>query len=85
MSWVAGWNMPGYLPECEPVSFDTWREAHAYIVEELERAWDYSGTDDDYLEAHTEMHLASEGEPYWVSVEGDRVRYWVEIDREARA
>lgn len=84
MSWVAGWNMPGYLPENEPAMFDTWGEAHAYIVWELERAWD-SGMDEHYLDAHTELGLVSEGEPYWVSVEGDRVRYWVEIDREARA
>ena len=74
--WVAGWNMPGYLPECEPVECDTWHEAHAYIVESLERAWD-EGSDDDYLDAHTLVHHATEGEPYWVSVEGDRVRYWV--------
>ena len=77
-TWVAGWNMPGYLPETEPESFDTWEDAHAYIVGELERAWDM-GEDDDYLPAHTELHAATPGEPYYVSVEGDRVRYWVEL------
>ncbi len=77
-TWVAGWNMPGYLPETDPVSFDTWEEAHAYIVGELERAWDM-GEDADYLEAHTALHTATAGEAYSVSVEGDRVRYWVEL------
>jgi len=74
--WTAGWNMPGYLPESDPVSFDTWHEAHAYVVDSLERAWD-DGSDDDYLDAHALAHHATEGEPYWVSVEQDRVRYWV--------
>jgi len=75
-TWVAGWNMPGYLPEVDPEGFDTWEGAHAYIVESVERAWD-SGEDADYLDSHTELHAATPGEPYWVSVEGDRVRYWV--------
>jgi hypothetical protein len=77
-TWVAGWNMPGYLPESDPEGFDTWGEAHAYIVESVERAWD-GGEDADYLDAHTELHAATPGEPYWVSVEGDRVRYWVMV------
>ena len=76
--WVAGWNMPGYLPESEPVGFDSWEDAHAYIVESVERAWD-DGDDEGYLSAHTELHLAAPGVPYWVSVEGDRVRYWVTV------
>ena len=78
-SWVAGWNMPGYLPETMPESFDTWEEAHAYIVSEFERAWD-DGTDEDYLEAHTELHHMESGVPFWVSVEDDRLRYWVDRD-----
>jgi len=29
--------MPGYLPEVEPVEFDSFKEAKKYIVEELFR------------------------------------------------
>lgn len=35
--YIAGWNMPGYLPEIEPVEFDSFKEAKKYIVEELFR------------------------------------------------
>jgi hypothetical protein len=35
--WRAGLNMPGYMPDSEPASFETWEEARDYIVEEIER------------------------------------------------
>lgn len=37
MNYVAGWNIPGYLPENEPAEFKTFEEAKNYIVEELFR------------------------------------------------
>lgn len=33
--FVAGWNMPGYLPDSEPVEFDDSEEAMEYIKEEI--------------------------------------------------
>lgn len=76
MTWIAGWNMPGYMPEAEPAEFDTWREAHGFIVGEVERAWD-DGTDVDYLPAHTALHVATEDQPYAIDA-GDGYVYWVE-------
>lgn len=35
--FVAGWNMPGYLPDAEPVEFDDSEEAMDYIREEMRR------------------------------------------------
>lgn len=35
--WVAGWNMPGYLPETDPETFDTLEDAVAYLRETAER------------------------------------------------
>jgi hypothetical protein len=35
--FVAGWNMPGYMPDNEPASFETFEDAQAYIREEIER------------------------------------------------
>jgi hypothetical protein len=35
-NWVAGWNMPGCLPESDPVEFDTWVEARDYLRDELD-------------------------------------------------
>jgi hypothetical protein len=31
MKYIAGWNMPGYLPEMEPTIFDTEQEAFEFI------------------------------------------------------
>lgn len=33
--FVAGWNMPGYMPDSEPVEFDDPEEAMEYIKEEI--------------------------------------------------
>lgn len=35
--WIAGWNIPGYLPDDEPQAFATFAEAHDYLIEELNR------------------------------------------------
>jgi hypothetical protein len=32
---VAGWNMPGYMPDSEPAECESFDEARAYIVKEL--------------------------------------------------
>lgn len=51
MAYVAIINIPGYLPESEPVAFDSAREAWDYLIDELERdelAWapdDWNDTD----------------------------------------
>ena len=45
-AFVAGWNMPGYMPDNEPARFQTWEGAREYIVEELERAADCFGNAD---------------------------------------
>ena len=38
--WAAGFNMPGYMPDSDPVECDTWEEARDYLKEEIERAAD---------------------------------------------
>ena len=35
IKYVAGWNMPGYLPETDPQEFDNLAEAREYIVDEI--------------------------------------------------
>lgn len=34
--FVAGWNMPGYMPDEEPASFEDCTDARGYIVNEME-------------------------------------------------
>ena len=75
MPWTAGWNMPGYLPEADPATFDTWHEAHAYIVGEVDRAWDEAEDEGTFLDAHTSLHVVTTDQPYTV-IAGDYA-YWV--------
>lgn len=35
--WVAGWNMPGYMPDSEPARFETFEDARDYIADEMAR------------------------------------------------
>lgn len=32
--YLAGWNLPGCLPEMEPIAFDTLAEAERFIADE---------------------------------------------------
>jgi hypothetical protein len=36
--WSSGWNIPGFLPDDEPLHFDTWTEARAALREALDQA-----------------------------------------------
>ena len=41
--YVAGWNMPGYLPDNPPEEFEDIADARAYIAGELDRVLDEAG------------------------------------------
>lgn len=41
--YVAGWNMPGYMPDSEPVEFDDADDARQYLITELERVEEEEG------------------------------------------
>jgi len=47
MTYVAGWNMPGYLPETDPVEFDTFTDAIDYLKWSLIR-WDLDDSESYY-------------------------------------
>lgn len=38
--YVAGWNMPGYLPDMEPAEFDNAQSAANFLADEMERVAD---------------------------------------------
>jgi len=44
--FVAGYNMPGYLPDSEPAEFDDADVARSYIADELRRYAEYADTDE---------------------------------------
>lgn len=45
--WVAGWNMPGYMPDSEPVTFETNNEALEYIADEIASVAEQCESDDE--------------------------------------
>ena len=55
MRFVAGCNMPGYLPDSEPCVFDTSDEAMAYVRNLMREAADVDDrwSDDDIAEIDT--------------------------------
>jgi hypothetical protein len=72
--FVAGWNMPGYMPDNEPAAFETFEDAQAYIREEIERGNEESYAPED-VEAALERLDESEEEfgetigkyHYWIT------------------
>lgn len=46
-------NQPGYLPEVEPVDFDSCAEAWSYVADEIERDWE---NDDVFEGSFIEQH-----------------------------
>ena len=74
MTYTAGWNIPGCLPDTteDAATFDTFNEAVAYLAQEAERFWDqdqdlmgaqdYTGPEDAadarWLPVHTALHNA---------------------------
>jgi hypothetical protein len=64
MTILAGWNMPGYMPDNEPADFETFEGARNYIAEELENVIEslYTGVLGDKTadEAEREAALTEE-------------------------
>lgn len=46
IKYVAGYNMAGFLPESDPVEFDSFDDAKDYLASELDLHADYMDTDD---------------------------------------
>ena len=80
--WSSGWNVPGYLPDDEPMNLDTWSAARDALMEELERARDEAtddGVADDnnpYIDAIDDLSDAEDG-INWCQRVGNYV-WWVQ-------
>ena len=83
--YVAGWNMPGYLPEMEPTVFDTEQDATAYLTYEINHFWDQDylgGESGETIDARwTDIHssLRYETAPYSVQNGDGSLTFWVAI------
>lgn len=85
--WSAGHNMPGYLPEGDPVAFRTRKEALDYTIEELRRGAEADYQDEDDAAWAEEYELAAESlagrdadvdGDWYETFEGGRIAFWFE-------
>ena len=60
--YIAGWNIPGYLPESDPAIFDNETDAIRYLSDTVDRFWD-----EDY-EAGTTEENRGEADVKWIDV-----------------
>ena len=86
--YVAGWNMPGYLPETDPVIFDNETDAVRYLSDTVDRFWD-----DDYSAYVTEAsrnavdvkwadvhsNLPYETAPFNITNNDHSLTFWVTV------
>ena len=63
--YVAGWNMPGCLPETDPVIFDNETDAIRYLSDTVERFWE-----EDYAQDTTWANWTKADE-HWGDVFGN--------------
>lgn len=87
MTYTAGWNMPGYLPDGDPQQFDSFDEAKCYIIDELKFQEEHnSDAHGNWQEADAETycHRAEdvnlESGPFCTEVMPCGYVYWVSKD-----
>lgn len=82
MSFTAGYNQPGYLPESDPEEFDTWDEAWRFILHHIKDAEDDAADSGDEELAEDlaafaeEVNLNIRGEDF-ADLGPDGYVYWV--------
>lgn len=79
--YIAGWNLPGCIPEMEPAEFDTLEEARDFLLEEINWAYAPDDPTDPSLWAavRDEIHNKPEESP-WNTPDG--YVWWIEIPEE---
>lgn len=83
--YVAGWNMPGCLPETGPTVFETENEATSYLIGEIDLFWDqdydrdepHETADSRWLDIHASLQY--ETAPYSVQNGDGSLAFWVAV------
>lgn len=83
--YIAGWNMPGYLPDTDPAVFQTEDEATSYLIREIDLFWDedylagdsHEVADNRWMDIHAS--LIYETAPYNVQNGDGSLTFWVAI------
>ena len=87
--YIAGWNMPGYLPETDPVILDNETDAIRYLSDAVIRFWDddYVATDgtwdsrNDVDEKWSDLfsNLPYETAPFNITNNDRSLTFWVTV------
>ena len=87
--YVAGWNMPGYLPESDPVIFDNETDAIRYLSDTVDRFWDedYEATESTWVSwndvdakwADVHSNLPYETAPFNIANNDHSLTFWVTV------
>lgn len=76
MSYLVGWNMPGYLPEMEPYEVETVQEGVEMILNEISMLYDQTEDNEEAAEL-MEVIESLRGTTELVEVEVCGYVYWV--------
>ena len=83
MFYVAGWNIPGYLPESDPAIFDNETDAIRYLSDTVDRFWDQDAEIDsesaDKKWADVHSNLPYETAPFNIHDNDRSLTFWVAI------
>lgn len=84
--YVAGWNVPGYLPESEPAIFDNETGAIRYLSDTVDRFWDddYAREDESHEDADNRWadvfsNLPYETAPFNIANNDHSLTFWVTV------
>ena len=90
-AYIAGWNIPGYLPEMQPAVFEDETSAVTFLSSEIARMWDedyqglfwQTGEDPDFAVDNRWMDLYSsltyETAPFNIQNGDGSLTFWVAI------
>ena len=82
--YVAGYNMPGYLPDSDPAGFDSADDARSYLADEMRCFADQAADDEESQREAAELREAadaldaSKGTEYGQTIAG--YHYWITQD-----
>lgn len=80
MNWSVGHNLPGYIPESDPVITSEWEDAVITFINELERVRDdefISDDDADDCQRAIEQVQAMDPAAYLFYVGEPLIAYWI--------
>ena len=83
MFYVAGWNIPGCLPDAEPAIFDNETDAIRYLSDTVDRFWDEDAEQDKDLAdkkwADVYSNLPYETAPFSICNNDRSLTFWVTV------